>query len=668
LDKSYQNCGYREKGVNFRSDINGLRAIAVIAVVLFHFKITGFSGGFVGVDIFFVISGYLMTKIIYTKLEDNSFQLSQFYLARSRRIIPALACVCLLLLVGLWWVLPPSEMILFARQVATSITFVSNILYWRESGYFDVTSHEKWLLHTWSLSVEWQFYILYPVALLLVKRFLSIASVRWILLVAAFGSFALSAMLPLRWADAGFFLLPTRAWEMLAGGLIFLFPRAFSKAQSIVLEILGFVLIVSSVVFLAPIAQWPGWQAMIPVIGAVMVIYAARNESIVTGNGVLQFIGTISYSLYLWHWPIYVGLYYLGAHESALWIIVGITLSILCAVGSYYVIETPSRSGVKLHQKTRWPASRFLAGYGVLCCTIAVAGFMIIFFKGVPDRLSPIIVNADSEKSNKNPRQRECNVTVSQNPKSPECIFGGNSKSISLIVVGDSHANAMIAAVAEAVAKDDSGVLYLGADGCSYVHELSTRFFPACAKYNAGITSLITNDYPDIPVLVINRTTAALIGPNEDSKPAISYIGGIPSTEEKFSDLFKQSYIKTICDLAMHRTVYVLDPVPEMGINVPQALIRNKLFYQLETDIGISLQEYQRRHASVRSINREFAQSCGAKILDPAPYLCDDNMCWGSVGGRSLYYDDDHLSEYGNRRLVPLFSQIVIDRKKHAVQ
>ncbi len=654
--------------MNFRSDINGLRAIAVIAVVLFHFKIAGFSGGFVGVDIFFVISGYLMTKIIFTKLETNTFQLSQFYLARSRRIIPALVFVCRLLCVGLWWVLPPSEMMLFARQVASSITFVSNILYWRESGYFDVASHEKWLLHTWSLSVEWQFYILYPIALLLVKKFISTVNLRWFLLVAALGSFVLSAALPLRWADAGFFLLPTRAWEMLVGGLIFLFPLTFGVTQSRVLEILGLVLIASSVIFLSPIAQWPGWQAIIPVMGAAMVIYAARNESIVTGNGALQFIGTISYSLYLWHWPIYVGLYYLGVHENTLWLVVGIALSCVCAVGSYYLVETPLRRSAKPNQKIQMSGSRPLAAYGLLCCVIAAAGVAIIFFKGVPGRLSPIIVNADSEQSNRNPRQRECNVTVSQNPKSPACVFGGNQKNISLIVVGDSHANAIISAVAEAVANDAGGVLYLGADGCGYVHGLSTKFFPACAKYNAGITELITRDYPDIPVLVINRATAALIGPNENSKPAISYIGDTSNSDDKYSDLFKQSYIKTICDLTVQRRVYVLDPVPEMGINVPQTLIRNKLFHQLETDIGISVQEYQQRHASIRSINREFVQSCGAKILDPVPYLCDDEMCWGSVGGRSLYYDDDHLSEYGNRRLVPLFSQIVTDREKHSGQ
>lgn len=656
---------FREKEVSFRSDINGLRAIAVIAVVLFHFNVAGFAGGFVGVDVFFVISGYLMTKIIFTKLEANTFQVSQFYLARFRRIVPALACLCLLLLLMLWWILPPSEMIEFSQQVASSITFVSNILYWRESGYFDVASHEKWLLHTWSLSVEWQFYIFYPIGILLAKRIFSFASLRWVLLAAALCSFALSAILPVRWADAGFFLLPTRAWEMLAGGLIFLFPKVFSKPQAMTLEVVGLALIFSSIALLSPSAQWPGWQAIIPVLGAAMVIYAARNESVITGNKLMQFIGAISYSLYLWHWPVYVGLNYTDMTDSSLWVFAGIIFSVICAVGSYYLIEAPSRKGATARPKIKLSDARALAGYSVLCGGICAAGLAMVFFNGVPERMNPIVVNADSEKLNRNPRQRECNVTVSQNPKSPECVFGSNPHNISLIVVGDSHANATITAVAEAVAKDNSGVLYLGADGCSFVQGLSTKFFPACAKYNADIAALVASDYPDVPVLIINRATAVLVGPNEESRVAISYIGETPSTDEKFPALFKQSYITTLCDMAEKRAVYVLDPIPEMGVDVPQTLIRNQLFHQIDTDIGITLQEYHQRHKEIRSINQEFVQACGAKVLDPVPYLCDEKMCWGSVDGRSLYYDDDHLSEYGNRQLVALFSQIVTDQKKH---
>lgn len=650
--------------MDFRNDINGLRAIAVIAVVLFHFNVAGFAGGFVGVDIFFVISGYLMTKIIFSKLATESFSLSQFYLARSRRIIPALAGLCLVLLLGLWWFLPPSEMMQFARQIASSATFVSNILYWRESGYFDTASHEKWLLHTWSLSVEWQFYIVYPIVILFIRKLVATAYLRWILLVAALVSLALSAVLPARWADAGFFLLPTRAWEMLAGGLIFLFPRAFSRPQALVMEVGGLALIFLSIALLSPTAQWPGWQAIIPVAGAILLIYAARNESPVTGNGVMQYIGAISYSWYLWHWPVYVGLNYLDLNKEPLWLAAGIAFSVICALGSYYLIEAPSRGAPKIKPLPRRSSLPALAGYGFACSSIAAVGLAVLLMQGVPARMDPIVVHADKEKSNRNPRQRECNVTVSANPKSPECVFGADPHKVSLIVVGDSHANATVTAVAEAVAKKAGGVLYLGADGCSYVQGLSTKFFPACAKYNAEIAELLEKRYPQVPVLVINRATASLVGPNEQARPSLSYLGDTPSTDQQFPDLFKQSYVKSLCGLATNRALYVLNPIPEMGVDVPQTLIRNQLFHEQSADIGISLQDYYQRHQEIRALNQGLVQACKAKILDPVPYLCDQSMCWGSVKGRSLYYDDDHLSEYGNRQLVALFAQILSDRKR----
>lgn len=186
----------------FRQDINGLRALAVLIVVLFHFGIPYAQGGFVGVDVFFVISGYLMTGIIVRRLETGKFSLLGFYLDRARRIIPALAALCgvLLLLGGLW--LLPTEYRLLGKHVASSISFLSNAVFWLESGYFDLESHQKWLLHTWSLSVEWQFYLLYPLLLLGVFRLCRANTVRWLVLAATLLSFALSVYASSRWASA----------------------------------------------------------------------------------------------------------------------------------------------------------------------------------------------------------------------------------------------------------------------------------------------------------------------------------------------------------------------------------------------------------------------------------------------------------------------------------
>ncbi|MCP1106398.1 acyltransferase [Serratia nevei] len=202
----------------FRHDINGLRAWAVIAVVLFHFGIPGFAGGFVGVDVFFVISGFLMTQIIVSGLETGKFSIWHFYLARARRIIPALMALCITLLVLGWFFLVSTDYTTLDKHVLTAILFISNVKFWREAGYFDADSHEKWLLHTWSLSVEWQFYIILPIALVFMARLWRTRGIQLTIFVGLILSFALSCYLAIKSPSSAFYLLPTRAWEMLAGG------------------------------------------------------------------------------------------------------------------------------------------------------------------------------------------------------------------------------------------------------------------------------------------------------------------------------------------------------------------------------------------------------------------------------------------------------------------
>jgi peptidoglycan/LPS O-acetylase OafA/YrhL len=640
--------------LEFRKDINGLRAIAVVAVVLFHFGVSGFNGGFVGVDIFFVISGYLMTGIILGKLEKKQFSLLGFYLARAQRIIPALLFLCVSVLIILCIFLPPTEFEKLGVQIASAATFVSNIQFWRDAGYFDSSAHEKWLLHTWSLSVEWQFYIIYPIVILFIQRIFSTSSTKWFILAGALISFCLSAVLPLRWLDAGFYLLPTRAWEMMVGGLLFIFPFTFKKNHSLALEILGVIFIVISVGFLDSHQKWPGWLAALPVLGASLIIFASNASSKITGNFGMQYIGKISYSFYLWHWPICVALFYFNSEKNIYWIIAGILSSFLIAILSFHFIEKTTRQWGQNGNNVVKP----LVIYAAASLTLTTLGFIILFNHGMPGRLDPTIVAADYERYNQNPRRAECNVTVTNNPKSPMCIFGGKNKEIGLIVVGDSHANATITAIAAAIPKNKGGALYLGADGCMLLENLTSTFFPACNKYNKQIMQFLDTQLANIPVIVVNRTTAALQGPNENEHKVLTYINDVSNQEIEYRDLFQESYVNTICHLAQKRKVFILGPIPEMGVNVPKEIIRNKTFGNANTEVSISMEDYIARHRYSKKIIQTAAETCNAIILDPAPYLCDTVKCRGSINTKSLYYDDDHLSETGNRYLIPLFRNI----------
>ena len=323
--------------MQFREDINGLRAIAVIAVVLFHFNPSWMPGGFAGVDVFFVISGFLMTGIIFKGIEQENFSILKFYVARANRIIPALAVLCLILLVFGWFYLTPIDYKALVKHAGSSISFLSNITYWREAGYFDAASHEKWLLHTWTLSAEWQFYIIYPLIIVIMRKFMSVKVMRATFLLGTTLGFIFCIFVTYKWPNAAYYLLPTRAWEMMIGGIAYLYPFTMQQKNKKLLEWLGLTLILGSYFLISKDTPWPGYLALCPVLGAFLLLQAKRNDSLITGNVVFQKIGMWSYSIYLWHWPLVVAIYYFSL--SHMYIYLAMMSSIFLGFLSHKYIE-----------------------------------------------------------------------------------------------------------------------------------------------------------------------------------------------------------------------------------------------------------------------------------------------------------------------------------------
>lgn len=642
---------------NFRHDINGLRAWAVIAVVLFHFGIPGFAGGFIGVDVFFVISGFLMTRIIVTGLEEGRFSLWQFYLARARRIIPALLALCLTLLCLGWFWLPTPDYVQLAKHAFTAILFLSNVKFWKEAGYFDSASHEKWLLHTWSLSVEWQFYIILPLALMLVWRLWGKNGLLRSTVLAGAVSFGLSVILSYIAPSAGFFLIPTRTWEMLAGGIVWRLTqnRTFSGKTRIYTEWLGILCIVIAIAAFDSNMPWPGYHALLPVIGAMLVLAAARQDSRFTSNPIAARLGASSYSIYLWHWPIVVLLVYTNTQSELKWVAAGLLASVLLGELSLRLIENPARKWLSA-QTTRQSACS-IGIVIMLVATLSVTLFTVHF----PARLPQSIDLAANERMNIPAIRDGCFATSGSS--SPACIYGG--KNIRAIVIGDSHGNVMLSAMESALANKTDGLINLTYSGCPTLS--GAMVVPGmlngniqCKEFNQWLKKKLPRLDNNIPAIVVNRTSAYAFGQQVTdtaklNKPLVYFSKIYRTPEPVFLSELKTSLVGTLCEMAAERQVYVVRPVPEMRVNVPTALSRALSFGGAEPDISISETDYQQRHAFIWQAQDEAAKKCGVKILDPLPYLCKDGKCAGTHNGRPIYFDDNHLSEYGNKLLVPMF-------------
>ena len=661
----------------FRDDINGLRAWAVVAVVLYHFGIPGFGGGFAGVDVFFVISGYLMTGIVVAGLErGGEFSVWGFYLARARRILPALIVLCAVLLALGWQVLLPLDYRLLGTHAVFSLVFLSNIKFWLEAGYFDAASHEKWLLHTWSLAVEWQFYLLLPLVLLAVWKLRpGRRSIMAVIVVLLLASFALSVVLTPIKPTPAFYLLPTRAWEMLVGGVVFLVAHrvALTIGQRKMLEAAGLGLILWAVLAFEASANWPGWLALVPVVGASLVLLAKRSRSLWTGHFLVQWLGTRSYSLYLWHWPIVVALVYLERQADAMAIASSLVLTLVLGDLSYKLVETPARQ--KLGKFSQgWGAATLL----IVAIAVAAPGAGARLKEGVAGRFTPEIEGVAAEAVNKNVRSGDCHLEK-KGIASPSCIYGGEN--LRAILIGDSHGDAVITAIAAAVPLSSDGVMQWTYAGCPFLLGVSPApgFWPAetkgyeCGKFISWAMQRLEAMPKNIPVVIVNRLTFYSIGKNEEldqtklNVPLVFFSRRYDSAEPAFLREFAEKVTDTACRLAKDRQVYLVRPIPEMGKNVPATLAR-AIIWGKPQDVSISLAEYHQRHDFVWAAQDAARDRCGVKILDPLPYLCPDGRCRGTRDGWPLYWDDNHLSEFGNRSLVPMFAKVFSQtaRLKHS--
>jgi peptidoglycan/LPS O-acetylase OafA/YrhL len=494
--------------LRYRPDIDYLRAIAVLAVVASHWGIRHFAGGYVGVDVFFVISGYLITRMIYTDAVSGDFSFISFYERRIRRILPALY----LMVVATWIVslilLSPNDLVNFSKSIKAVVTFTSNILFRRESGYFDLPSADRPLLHTWSLSVEEQFYLVFPAFIFLLVKWAPGREFIWFSLVALF-SLGFSIWEVRFSPTAAFYLAPTRAWEFLLGSILAVGAVACptgNVAKNVAASV-GLALILFSILVYTETTPFPGINAIAPCLGSALFIWAysgvqERKPSGV-GSAVLAFFGRISYSLYLWHWPVLVFARYFTGIDSfttaqkALMIGGTICISYL----SFRYIEQPVRRRAIVVSR-----SALFASAGIASVLLYICGVAGQVFEGFPQRLdanAAKMAEYADYKFAKIYRLGSCFITPDQKfaeLKIDECTPTADGAK-NVLVWGDSLAAHYVYGLQQVSAKADISIWQATAGACPPIFDFDDFYNPNCRAFNDGVRSIIESKMPDAVIM-----------------------------------------------------------------------------------------------------------------------------------------------------------------------
>jgi len=653
----------------FRQDINALRAWAVLAVVAYHFQIAGFSGGFVGVDIFFVISGYLITGQVLSQLQENRFSLASFWLSRLRRIFPALFVVTVFAAAMGWAFTMPADYLKHIRQALSALAFASNLTLAGERGYFDAAAQTKPLLHTWSLSIEWQFYLVLPLLLLGIWRIFPVvrklSAARWGLML-----FALLSLVWCLWRanvapGESFFSWRARAWELLVGGIIASLqscsiPKLQKFAQTLLFVRpaaagLGWLLIIFSTVFPLPPEDWPGLLTLLPVTGAALVVAACDRSAWlrVIGHAAVQRIGDWSYSIYLWHWPLWVFFLQRASFNefSIGWLhqlgLVGVTLSL--AWVSYRFIEQPFRS-----RHGFWTGKR-LAGTCAACfVTFLFYTAAVLKTHGFPDRLPNYQQRAELARRTNTPRD-DCFRNAQSAKQSDEkfCGFGappGNPGTSSVILWGDSLANQYLQPVDFAVSSLGLHGFIATQSGCRAFLDVppKNRGVPqTCHRFNHEVLNFIrAAEQPSIVILGRNWGGGEL-----GAKEAAVLIDNL---------------------LASGKTVVLILPSLQVGFDVAQRWIENQFRakqaideWRLEATPELVQQAVR---LEITEAIAPFLKNPRFITIDPLPKVCKGTVCYLVRNGQANFRDTIHISnlnasQYDDIFLAALTAAKVVSQK-----
>ncbi len=644
----------------YRKDIDGLRMIAVLPVVLEHAHIPGFPGGFVGVDVFFVISGFLITGILVRELEENRFSILNFYERRARRILPALFVVMIATLAVGWWLHSPQRFEALGKSVVATIVFASNIWFWLGAGdYFGPNVDLEPLLHTWSLAVEEQFYVVFPLFLWAVS---SLARRSWIvsLWAIALASFGLSLWMTEAAPTANFYLVPTRAWELAAGALLAMgaFPQPRNRIWLEVAGWLGLALISASILFLSAATPFPGLAAVPTVLGATLYIYAGMTQPVAAGRllswGPFVGIGLISYSLYLWHWPVLV-----AAREisGALYLplplaIFCVALSVLLAWTSWRYVERPFR---KSSGPRAFSGRRIFQMSGAGMVVLGLCGGIIVLRDGLVGQYPQDRVADYVTATQRSPIERRC----MNRPADTPCQIGAAGVDPTIVFWGDSHAGAALPGLQDWLQTTGQSALVFTKFACAPiwgVYRADQAPTHKCDQHNAAVLEKIAGTAEPVDkVILFGRWALVTEGTRAKHEPGAPAL--LAQRGQSGSDIGQNANLVAAGLAHIARTIrtggkqlVILKATPEIGNNVPGMILRHG--DAVPQHLVPSPAEITARHARADRILDQLATDYGVQLLSPRDILCPQT-CLLQTAGKSLYRDDDHLSTFGAKWLIP---------------
>jgi peptidoglycan/LPS O-acetylase OafA/YrhL len=662
--------------LSYRKELDGLRALAVVAVIVYHanlklFGVQLFQGGFFGVDVFFVLSGYLITGIIRHQMEQGTFSFRDFYWRRAKRIVPALLTMLLITSGLAYLILLPDDLVTYARSLQSALYFGSNYFFYGEDSYTAAASIYRPLLHTWSLSVEWQFYVVFPFIVWGVNRFFP-RYLFGILLALALLSLQVSSFLVKVNPDMAFYLLPTRAWELILGGLVTFYNRASiedtvkGSLASIAyqsLPIIGLFLVVHSMVFIGHEVQHPSFITLLPVLGTCLFIMFSHKGEV--SNDVMSFkpvvgIGLISYSLYLWHQPIFVFFRfikhdYFRYEQFFLLVLISLSLSIC----SYFFVEKAFRK--KESSIINWIC---LVSTLVICMSFSV---LVPQKGGFPQRLGEAATAFNDLSDNK--KFKLNNIRCHNADLSNRCSVTGKGRNI--ILIGDSHAGALGRHLSLLSINNGWSYEQLTSNGCTQL-DVVTRFSEnkhgktiesrKCSERSKSVSHYIEDsNTPRSTIVFLARLPLYLSGERFNNT-----IGGIePGFPGWVTSNEGKSPSRSISDKlslwsSLGHEIVLVYPVPEVGWHVPK-LVQKELAksilpsqkatkygeFSISTPYDIYVKRTDKAYKALDGVS-------GSKIrrIYPSDVFCASGSCSAKGKKHLYYYDDDHLSTHGAKLLV----------------